>query len=215
MTETRKARTPRRRTMAAGVCLIAVGVLSFNAWATFTASTAVNQSATSSGHMELTIPAAGASNRLTLGASDIAPGDTMQRVVDVTVDASSSTGIFTALQMAITASPSSALDTDADDGLKAWVAVCDVAWTEAGSSPAYTYTCGGTQQDVLATSGSPTAISTLTGATSLSNVDLTPGTANHLMVRLSFPTTADDAFQDLSSTLTFTFSGVQRAGTDE
>lgn len=215
--ETHAARRPGRWTLITGAGLVALGVLSMNAWATFTATSSVNQGAITAGHMQITIPGAGATNRLTLGASGIAPGDTMQRAVDVSISNSNTTGIMTGLKLAISATDGDGLHlgTDASDGLKVWVAACDQAWTEAGGSPAFTYTCGGSQSDVLGTSGSPTAVSALSSATALSNVSVTPNATNYLMIKLTFPSTAGDAFQDATTSLTFDFSGTQRAGTDQ
>ena len=214
MQEPKKARKPGRYTLLAGALLIALGVLSINAYATFTATTSVTQTTPfTAGHMSITVPASGATDRLYTGASGIAPGDTMQRVVDVTVDNSTTSGILTALKVAISASPSSTLDTDATNGLQVWVQKCSTAYSESG--PPYTYTCGGSTADVIGTSGSPVAISTLTSATTLTGVSTTPNVTSHLRFYFTFPSTAGDSFQDASSTLTFTFSGTQRAGTDQ
>ena len=214
MPEPKKARRPGRYSLLAGVLLIAVAVLSINAYATFTATTSVTQTTPfTAGHMSITVPASGASDRLYTGASGIAPGDTMQRAVDITVDNSTTAGMLTALKVAITATPSSLLNTDATNGLQVWVQKCSQAYSESG--PPYTYTCGGSTADVIGTSGSPVAISSLTSATTLTGVSTTPNVTSHLRFYFTFPSTAGDSFQDASSTLTFTFSGTQRAGTDQ
>jgi hypothetical protein len=211
MNDNRKARMPRRRGLIAGVLLIALAVLSINAYATFTATMTVDQGAITAGHMEI---APGAVNTLTVGASGLAPGDTMERALDLDVDASTTSGIMTALRVAISADVSSALNTDATHGLKVWIGVCDDPWDEDTPNPT-TYTCNGNEDDALGTEASPTAISTLGSATTLNNVDASPGASNHLMIKLFFPSTANDTFQDLSSELDFNFSGLQRAGTDK
>jgi len=65
----------------------------------------------------------------------------------------------------VTASPSSLLDTDATNGLQLTIQSCPTAWTEAGTSPAYTYTCTGTATTVLPSrpvsipTGSPVTLS--------------------------------------------------------
>jgi spore coat-associated protein N len=41
----------------------------------------------------------------------------------------------------------------------------------------------------------------------------TAGNADNLRVTLSFPTTANDTFQNQSSSILFTFNGTQRAAT--
>jgi hypothetical protein len=216
MATTPTMKRPGRWTLIAGVGLVALGVLAINAYATFTGTATVNQAAITAGHMELTVPAAGASNRLTLGASGLAPGDTMSRALDLDVDASTTSGIMTGIELSISATNTDGknLGTDATDGLKIWIAKCSVAWTESGSSPAYTYTCGGTQSDVLGTSGSPVAVASVSSS-ALSNLSVSPGATNYLMLKLTFPSSADDSFQDATTSLSFAFSGVQRAGTDQ
>jgi spore coat-associated protein N len=175
-------------------------------WATFTGSTSVTQGSTGSGTMSLTIPAAGATNRLTLGASDIAPGDTMQRAVNLSVGGSVD---LTAITLTTTAPTSSALDTNATHGLQVSVDRCSQAWTESGSSPAYTYTCGGTTSVVLASRA------VIGSGLALSNLAVTAGSTNYLRVTLTFPTTADDTYQGLTSAISYQFAGTQRAGTNK
>ena len=71
----------------------------------------------------------------------------MQRAIDLNYAGSISFGSAT---LTTSASPSSALDTDATDGLHVAIDKCSVAWTESG--PPYTYTCGGSTSTVLASS---------------------------------------------------------------
>ena len=49
----------------------------------------------------------------------------------------------------------------------------------------------------------------------LSNLTLTAGTTDHLRVTVTLPSTAGNTFQNLSSTVGYTFTGVQRAGTSQ
>src|SRR5437868_14183378 len=132
MTDRPRPRFQGRWTLIAGVGLIALGLLSINAYATFTATTSTTQTSPfASGVMAISVPASGATNRLFVGASGIAPGDTMQRVVDLSVSNTTTSGMLTGLNLAITASPSSTLDTDATYGLKVWVQKCTSAYTES------------------------------------------------------------------------------------
>ena len=107
-----------------------------------------------------------------------------------------------------TASPSSLLDTDTTHGLQMVIDRCSVPWTEAGSSPAFTYTCGGSTTTVV--TSRPVIQSSLNLA-SLST--LTAGGTDHLRLTLTFPGTAGASFQGLTSTLTYGFLATQRAGT--
>ena len=169
-------------------------------FATFTSSTSTSHTI-ASGTLSLT---SGPTNRLGTGASTIAAGDSMQRAIDLNYAGSISFGSAT---LTTSASASSALDTDATDGLHIAIDKCSVAWTESG--PPYTYTCGGSTSTVLASSpviGSNVA---------LSNLTLTAGSTDHLRVTVTLPSTAGNTFQNLSSTVGYTFTGVQRAGTSQ
>src|SRR5439155_3854963 len=130
--------------------------------------------------VSIALGAVGTANRLTVNATAIAPGDTMQRAFQLsnggTVDLTAAPTLTT------TASPSSLLDTDATNGLQMVIDKCTVAWTESG--PPYTYTCGGTTTSVLATRA-------VIGSTiSLSNIsDLVTAAAgpDYLRLTLTLP----------------------------
>jgi predicted ribosomally synthesized peptide with SipW-like signal peptide len=182
----------------------AAGIAGLGTFATFTSTTSASHTV-SSGTVTIALGATGAStNRLTVNASGIAPGDTIQRSVDLinqgTLDLASIT-------LTTTASPSSLLDTDATNGLQLAIDRCSAAWTEAG--PPYTYTCSGSTSTVLASR--PVIGSGLT----LSNLSATTaGATDHLRVTLSFPSGAGNTLQNQSSTITYAFTGTQRAATD-
>jgi hypothetical protein len=184
-----------------------VGLGGLGARASFTGSSSVSHSI-ASGTVTIALGATGAStNRLNVNATAIAPGDTMQRSVDV-----SNTGTIdlSAVTLTTTATVSSALDTDAANGLQMTIDRCSQAWTESGASPAYTYTCGGSTSSVLASRA------IIGSGLSLSNMSsLSPGSTDHLRVTLSFPSAAGNSFQGLSSTISYSFTGTQRAGTDK
>ena len=178
----------------------AAAIAGLGTFATFTSSTSTSHTI-ASGTLSLT---SGPVNRLGTGASLIAAGDSMQRAIDLNYAGSVDMGSAT---LTTSASPSSALDTDTTDGLRLAIDKCSVAWTESG--PPYTYTCGGSVSPVLASQpliGSNVA---------LSNLTLTAGTTDHLRVTVTLPSTAGNAFQTLSSTVGYTFTGVQRAGTSQ
>ena len=142
-----------------------------------------------------------------MGATDIAPGDTMQRSFDLTnagsIDLASTT-------LTTTASPSSLLDTDATNGLQMAIDKCSVAWTEAGSSPAFTYTCGGTTTSVLASQA------VIGSAISLANLSsLTAGSTDRLRLTLTLPSGAGNTFQNITSTISYGFTGTQRTATSK
>lgn len=177
----------------------AASIAGLGTFATFTSSTSTSNTI-ASGTLSLTAPF----SRLGTGASLIAPGDTMQRALDLSY---SGTISFASATLTTSASPSSLLDTDATNGLQIAIDKCSQAWTEAG--PPYTYTCGGSTSTVLASRA-------LVGsAIALSNLTLTAGSTDHLRVTLTFPGGAGNTLQNQSSTVSYTFTGTQRAGTDQ
>jgi predicted ribosomally synthesized peptide with SipW-like signal peptide len=181
----------------------AASIAGLGTYATWTSTTSENHTI-SSGTVTIALGATGAAtNRLNVGASALAPGDTVQRSVDLTNSGSID---LAGVTLTTTASPSSLLDTDATNGLQMVVDKCSVAWTEAG--PPYTYTCGGTTTTVLASR--PVVGSNL----SLSNA-MSSGATDHLRVTLTLPNTADNSFQNKSSTITYAFTGTQRTATSK
>jgi hypothetical protein len=144
---------------------------------------------------------------LNINATTVAPTDTIQRTVDLT---SSGTIDMASITLTSTATTSSLLDTDATNGLQMVIQNCSQAWTESGSSPAFTYTCGGTTSSVVASRaviGSNLTLNNLTATTA--------GNTDHLKFTLTLPSTADNTFQNKTSTISYAFTGTQRAGTDK
>jgi len=178
----------------------AAAIAGLGTYATFTSSTSASHTI-ATGTLSLT---SGPTNRLGTGASLVAAGDSMQRAIDLNYAGSISFGSAT---LTTNATTSSALDTDATDGLHMAIDKCSVAWTESG--PPYTYTCSGTTSSVLASA--PVIGSNL----ALSNLTLTAGSTDHLRVTVTLPGTAGNSFENLSSTIAYTFTGVQRAGTSQ
>lgn len=174
-------------------------------WATFTSSANADQSV-STGTVVIELGAPGtAANRLTVNATSVAPGDTIQRAVNLSNTGSLALG---SLSLSTAATTSSILDTDTTDGLQMTIDRCSVAWTETGTAPAYNYSCSGTTASVLATRpviGANLALSNITATA--------PGTTDHLRVTVSLPSTAGNTFQAKTSTIAYTFTATQRAGT--
>jgi spore coat-associated protein N len=201
-----KLRRPGRWTVTAGVALISLGLLSFNAFASFTASTSVTQDV-SSGTMTLTLGATGSvTNRMNIAASDIVPGDTIQRTLTITTGGTLS---MSDIQLTLTAPSSSLLDTNATHGLQILIEKCSQQWTESG--PPYTYSCGGSTGTLLA-SQSVTALKSA-GATSLSGENVSGAT--YMRITLTFPGTADDSYQGQTTQLQYAWSGVQPTAGDK
>ena len=181
----------------------AAAVSGLGTFGSFTSTTSANTSV-SSGTVQIALGATGtAANRLTVGASGLVPGDTVQRAVDLSVSGDQA---LSAVGLTTTASPSSVLDTDATNGLQMAIDACSVPWTESGTSPAYTYSCSGTTSNVVASRA------VIGSGVALPGVGLNPTDLSHLRVTLTLPTAADNTFQGQSSTITFSFTGTQRTG---
>jgi spore coat-associated protein N len=200
--------SPVVKKLLASASLVGVvaAVAGLGSFATFTDSTSASHSV-DSGTVSAALGAAGSTdNRLTIGAAAVAAGDTIQRVVKL-----SNTGTldWAGAVLTTTASTSSPLDTDGADGLQMTIDHCSVPWTESGSAPAYTYTCGGSETQLVA--ARPVIASNL-DLGSISS--LAAGGSDHLRVKLLLPATADNTFQGQSSVIDFAFVGTQRLATD-
>jgi hypothetical protein len=188
------------------LAIVAAAAASAGAFGTFTSTVDQTHSVTA-GTVVIALGATGAqTNRLDVDATNVAPGDTIERTVDL-----SNTGSLdlASIDLTTTASPSSALDTDTTNGLQMVIQNCDQAWTEAGSSPAYTYTCGGSTTSVFASAP------VITSNTALNNLTaLTSGDTDHLLLTLTLPSSADNTFQGDTSTIDYSFTATQRTATN-
>jgi spore coat-associated protein N len=196
----RRNRFPARKLLLSIAVLgSAASIAGLGTFATFTSSTSASHTI-ASGTLSLTAPV----SRLGTGASAIAAGDTMQRAIDLSYSGTISLGSAT---LTTSATSSSLLDTDATNGLQIAIDKCSQAWTESG--PPYTYTCGGATSSVLASRA------LIGSAIALSNLTLTAGSTDHLRVTVTLPSSADNTLQNKSSTVDYTFTGVQRAGANQ
>jgi predicted ribosomally synthesized peptide with SipW-like signal peptide len=183
-----------------GALLAGTGAL-----ATWTASTSASNTV-ATGTVVIALGNTGAStNRLTVNASGLVPGDTVQRSFDISNTGSQD---MASVALTTTASPSSVLDTDTTNGLQMVIDRCSAAWTESGSSPAFSYRCSGSTTTIV------TSRAVIQSALSMAGLSaLTAGGTDHLRLTLTFPSSAGSGFQGVSSTLTYSFLGTQRAGT--
>ncbi len=180
---------------------VAAGIAGLGTYASFTSSTSAQAQNLSSGTVSLTL---GSTDRLTVSASNLVPGDTIERAVDLTNNGSAGTSSVGSITVTTNATTSSLLDTDATNGLQMQIDNCSTTWTEAG--PPYTYTCSGTQTVALA---STQVIGANAALANMSSV--TAGNTDHLRVTLTLPTTAGNSFQGLSSVIDYAFTAEQRA----
>jgi hypothetical protein len=185
----------------------AASVAGLGTYGAFTSTTSASETV-ASGTVNVALGATGtAANRLSVAASGLVAGDTVQRAVTL-----SNTGNqnLSAITLTTAATPTSKLDTDAVNGLQLTVDACSVPWTEAGTSPAFTYTCSGTVTSVLAPRAVVGANMALAGLNSV-----TSAAADNLRVTVTLPAAADNTFQGLSSTVNFSFTGTQRTATNK
>ncbi len=199
---TRKAGTARRILGSLGVLGAAAAVAGLGTFGTFTDSTTpiTTQVASGTVDIDLTSPA----NAISVAAGSFVPGDSMTRPLTLR---NLGTADLSSVSLAVTAPTSSILDQNTTNGLKLTVDACTVPWTQGtNAAGALTYTCtGGTSRAVLASTPVKGTFS-LPGLASLA-----AGGTDHLTFTISLPSTADNAFQGKSSTLSLVFTGTQRA----
>ena len=188
-----------------GTAAAAAGLGTFGS---FTSATSASVSV-SSGTVSIALGTANtAANRFNVAASGLVPGDTVQRAVTLTNAAGNQA--LSSIVLTTAATTTSKLDTDTALGLQVKIDSCSTAWTETGTSPAYVYTCSGTTKSVLASRpviGSNLALSNLTA--------LAPNNTDNLVATLTFPAAADNTLQNQASVIGFTFTGTQRAATNQ
>ncbi|HEY3573451.1 MAG TPA: TasA family protein [Arthrobacter sp.] len=187
-----------------GTAAAAAGLGTYGA---FTSSTNASTDV-ASGTVAIALGSSGAANRLSVAATGLVPGDTVQRAV--TLSNAAGNQALSSIKLTTTAPTSSVLNTDAALGLQLTIDNCSVPWTEAGAAPAYTYTCSGTTTSVLASRPVIGADLALTNLTSVA-----ANKTDNLRVTLSLPSGADNTFQAKSSTIDLAFTGTQRSGTDK
>ncbi len=211
----RKRNVSRKVLLSLAALGSAAAIAGLGTFATFTSTTSATQDVTA-GKVEIALGDEGTANRLSVEATNVVAGDTIQRVVDLE---STSTDPLASVKLTTTASPSSVLDTDTTTGLNMYIRNCSVAWTEAGASPALTYTCSGDESAVLGSALSPEDIITTTvGGVTLNNLTATTsGTAtDHLLITVALPqaNTAANLATPPSSTIQYSFVGTQRNATN-
>lgn len=189
--------------MSVGLLAAAASVVGAGAYASFTDTQAVSQTVSTGSLFLNGVGTNAANNRLSISASNIAPGDTIDRAVDIidggTVDIGS-------VALTTTATTSSLLDTDTTNGLQMQIDKCSVAWTESGGPVVYTYSCSGTTTSVIASRP------VIGASLPMNSLVLTATTHNYLKVRLTLPSAAGNTFKSISSTVNYSFVATQRAG---
>ena len=129
--EAKRTSTRTKALVTGGLVALTAAGVGGAAFAAFTATTTASQ-ADSSGTMSFAdISTDAAGNRLSVGATNIAPGDTIQRAVTLDQHRHASTWLSANLTTDAPP-PSSLLDTDATNGLQMVVDQCSVAVDRVG-----------------------------------------------------------------------------------
>jgi predicted ribosomally synthesized peptide with SipW-like signal peptide len=209
--------SPAKKILLSLGALGAAGAIAgLGTFATFTSTTSASETVTA-GKVEIALGASGAANRLSVSATNVVAGDTIQRAVDLI---STSTDPLASVKLITTATTSSVLDTNTTDGLTMRIQRCSLGagWTEAGVSPALTYTCpSGTITEVLA--AGEDIVTTTAGGVTLANLAAltTAGpVTDHLLITVTLPSTNTTAnlASPPSSTIQYSFTGTQRDATN-
>ena len=179
----------------------AAAVAGLGTYGTFTSSTAPISTGAATGSVAINLAQPNGAYTIPASVGGFVPGDSMTRAVTLT---NTGTSPLASISLASSASTSNALTSDPVNGLQLAIKSCSVAYTQVGTAASPSYTCGGTERTVL----SGPAVNNTALA---SPAALNPSGVDNLIFTIALPTSADNSFQSLSSTLNLTFTGVQRA----
>ena len=197
------------RTVVGSLAILgtAAAVAGLGTYGNFTDSTTPLDTTITAGTLSINLTQPAGAVAIPVSTTGFVPGDSMTRAVDLLNDGGAALGSV-ALTAQVT-SAANALTTDATNGLQLSVKGCSVAWTQGGTPTAPTYTCSGTERSVLTS-----AVANAGGSVPLTSpASLAAGGVDNLVFSISLPTSAGNNMQGLSSSLSLTFTGVQRTGT--
>ena len=199
--------TARKIVGSLAVVGTAAAVAGLGTYGNFTDSTTPLNTTVDTGTMSINLTQPGGAVAIPVSTAGFVPGDSMSRAVNLVNDGGTALGSVS-LASTLTTS-ANALTSDGVNGLQLSVKACSVAWTQGGTPTAPTYACAGTERSVLTS-----AVANAGGSVPLiSPASLAAGGVDNLVFSISLPTSAGNAFQGQSATLSLTFTGVQRAGT--
>ena len=170
---------------------------------------ATSAGSVTSGTLSLTDSATAGSGGLTTAISNMAPGDTVNRYIDL-VNAGSLDGDTPTVRI-VDGTPT-ALTTDGTAGLQITITACTVAWTQA------TGVCSGSETTVRAT----TSALALASHTAITLPSMQAAATNRLKVSIFLPAGSEvttdgvlpnGTIQGKSAALTWTFTIQQRTNT--
>ena len=203
-TTSTRSRNARKIIGSLGIVGAAAAVAGMGTFGTFTDSTAPLNASVTSGTLALDLNNTNSTATLPMNAAGFVPGDSISRSVDLVNNGDLG---FAGIQLTSTATASSILDTDKTNGLQLSVKSCSVGWTESMATGAAKYTCAGTTSTLL--SGPAVGNASLVNPAALA-----PKGNDHLVITLSLPVNAGNEFQGKTSSLSISFTGTQKTGTD-
>ena len=201
---TTRSRNARKIIGSLGIVGAAAAVAGMGTFGTFTDSTAPLNASVTSGTLSLDLNSTNSTASLPMNAAGFVPGDSISRSVDLV---NSGDLAFAGIQLTSTATTSSILDTNKTSGLQLSVKSCSVPWTESLTGTVAKYTCAGTTSTLA--SGPAAMFANLNNPAVLNAKGV-----DRLVVTLSLPETAGNEFQGKTSTLSISFTGTQKTGTD-
>jgi hypothetical protein len=195
--ENRRA-TARKLVGTVAVLGSAAAISGLATFGNFTDSTAPVATGVDTGVVSISLNTAAEQAVVPYQTGGLLPGDYSTLALDLVNDGTSA---LSSVTLTSVATQSSALNTDAVNGLQLSLQSCSDAWRVVGRD----IFCAGTVTDHYA--GPVVVNRALTTSASLA-----PGGVDHLAAKVSFPAGASNAYQNAVSSLSFTFTGVQRTG---
>ena len=199
-TTTRPARRATATKVVASVALLAgaASVAGLGTFGAFSSTTSASQEVAAG-----TVKLGTLNPTVSTKVAGMVPGDTVERAVTLTREAGSET--FGSVKLTTAASGANLLSTDVVNGLKLAVDECATAWVKDGNK----LSCASNVTKVL--EARPVVGTGIDLAAPLKSVNA-EGRTSYLRVTLALPESAGNDFQNLASTVGFTFDATQRAG---
>lgn len=185
----------------ASVALVgsAAAVAGMGTYGAFTGSTTTVDQAVSAGTVNIDFGTTD-TNTLSVPVAGLLPGDSVEKFVTLTNSGNSGLNTISLTTATVT---SSLLTSDPTDGLQLTIESCSGTWTTVANAAD---TCAGTVTSVLATRAIIGQGLALDGLESV----IADTADAKLKITTGLPTTADDDFQGLTDSVSFTFDATQR-----
>jgi spore coat-associated protein N len=187
----------------ASVALVgtAAAVAGMGTYGAFTDSTTTVDQAVTAGTVAIDLTDPGTLN---VAVTNLLPGDSVEKFATLTNTGHSDFNTISLTTALASGAAANLLTSDGTNGLQVTVEGCTTAWTAVANAAD---TCFGSKS-VL------TKSAILGTGRALGNLaSITAGTSDYLKITTSLPTSADNTFQGLGTTVGFTFDATQRTAT--